>query len=76
MKTLSLPEAADFLKVHPEEVRRRAKQGAIPGAKVGRRWVFIEDDLAVYLRSLYRYDCLERAEGILNRPDFRGGCLV
>ena len=53
MNTLNLIEAARFLKMHPEEVRRRAKQGTIPGAKAGRAWVFIDIDLADYLRSLY-----------------------
>jgi hypothetical protein len=53
MNTLGLKEAASFLHMHPEEVRRRAKAGVIPGAKAGRAWVFIEDDLAGYLRSLY-----------------------
>jgi Helix-turn-helix domain len=53
MKTLSLREAAAFLHMHPEEVRTRAKRGIIPGAKVGRCWVFIEDDLAEFVRSLY-----------------------
>jgi hypothetical protein len=53
MKTLNLDEAAQFLKLHPEEVRRRAKVGIIPGVKLGKRWVFIEDDLVAYLRSLY-----------------------
>ena len=53
MKTLTLNEAAQFLKMHPEEVRRRAKAGIIPGAKSGKCWVFVEDDLVAYLRSLY-----------------------
>jgi hypothetical protein len=35
MKTLTLLEAARFLKMHPEELRRRAKLGLVPGAKVG-----------------------------------------
>jgi hypothetical protein len=52
MKTLNLREAA-FLHMHPEEVRTRAKRGLIPGAKIGRRWVFIEVDLAAFVRSLY-----------------------
>ena len=39
--------------MHPEEVRRRARCGAIPGAKPGRCWIFIEDDLAEYVRSFY-----------------------
>lgn len=29
------------------------KRGGIPGAKIGRRWVFIEGDLAEFIRSLY-----------------------
>jgi Helix-turn-helix domain len=53
MKTLNLREAASFLHMHPEELRSRAKRGLIPGAKVARRWVFIEDDLAEFVRSLY-----------------------
>jgi len=53
MITLTLSEAARFLKIHPEELRQRAKAGRIPGAKVGRAWVFLQEDLADYLRSLY-----------------------
>jgi len=53
VRTFALTEAAEFLKMHPEEVRRRARMGQLPGAKAGKRWVFIEDDLAAYLRALY-----------------------
>jgi len=53
MRTLSLQEAGEFLRMHPEEVRRRAKLGKLPGAKPGKSWVFLEDDLATYLRTLY-----------------------
>jgi hypothetical protein len=53
METLDLKQAASFLKLHPEEVRRRAKAGLVPGAKLGKRWVFIMEDLADYVRSLY-----------------------
>ena len=53
MQTLDLRQAAAFLRLHPEELRRRAKLGLIPGAKVGRAWVFLMEDLAAHLRSLY-----------------------
>ncbi len=53
MKTLLLTEAANFLKMHPEEVRRRAKSGKLPGAKLGKCWVFILDDLVEHIRSQY-----------------------
>ena len=53
MKTLTLPEAAAFLQMNPESLRQRVKAGAIPGAKPGKCWVFVEEDLVAYLRSLY-----------------------
>jgi hypothetical protein len=53
MITLNLTEAAAFLRLHPEELRRKTKAGAIPGAKAGKCWVFIDLDLAEYLRSRY-----------------------
>src|SRR5574337_574296 len=53
MQTLTLTEAAAFLKMHPEEVRSRAKRGVLPACKPGRRWVFIDEDLAAFLRDRY-----------------------
>src|SRR4029077_9838800 len=53
MKTLTLQEAAALLKMTSEGLRLKAIKGEIPGAKPGKRWVFSEDDLAEYLRSLY-----------------------
>ena len=53
MRTLDLAEAAAFLRMNPEELRSRAKRGLVPGAKPGRRWVFLEPDLAEFLRSRY-----------------------
>jgi excisionase family DNA binding protein len=53
VRTLDLTEAADFLKMTREGLRRKAARGEIPGGKPGKRWCFREDDLAEYLRSLY-----------------------
>jgi hypothetical protein len=53
MNTLTLDAAAGFLKMHPEEVRCRAKRGLIPASKPGRRWVFIDDDLPEFHRGKY-----------------------
>ena len=57
MKTFNLLEAADFLKMNPETVRRLAATRQIPGAKPGKCWCFLEEDLAEYLRSLYCMPC-------------------
>src|SRR6266513_406226 len=56
MRTLDRVEAASFLKMNKEELRKKAKTGRIPGAKAGKRWVFIDDDLVSYLRSRYACD--------------------
>ena len=40
MKTLTLQEAADLLKLHPVTVAERAADGRIPAAKIGRRQRF------------------------------------
>lgn len=53
MKTLDLLEAAEFLKMHPQTLRRRAAAREIPSAKPGKHWVFIDSDLAEWLRSQY-----------------------
>ena len=53
MKTFGLKEAADFLLMTPSALRKKVFTGQIPAAKPGKRWVFVEDDLVAYLRSLY-----------------------
>jgi excisionase family DNA binding protein len=53
VRTFDLKEAADFLKMTQEGLRRKAARGDIPGAKPGKRWCFRADDLGEYLRSLY-----------------------
>jgi hypothetical protein len=50
---LNLTQAANFLQMNPESLRRKAKTGQIPGAKIGRSWLFYESDLVAHLRSLY-----------------------
>lgn len=50
--TFDLHEAAQFLRMSPEVLRRKAKSGKIPAAKPGKRWVFLRDDLVDYVHSL------------------------
>jgi len=53
MQTLDLKQAAEFLCMSSAALRVKAKSGQIPAAKPGKCWVFLEDDLVAYLRSLY-----------------------
>lgn len=55
MNTLDIAAAAAFLGLHPDTLRERAAAGIIPGAKIGREWRFLRDDLTAYFRS--RYPC-------------------
>lgn len=50
-RTLDLTEAADFLKIDRTTMLKKAGDGEIPGAQIGRAWVFLEDDLIGYLRA-------------------------
>ena len=67
-RTLDLKGAAALLHIHPETLRQRARTGEIPGAKLGRSWVFIEEDLLEYIRDRY-------AKHASGASDNRGGTL-
>ncbi|MFP4894524.1 helix-turn-helix domain-containing protein [Paraburkholderia sp. EG304] len=47
--TVDLPAAATILGAHPETVRLKVKAGALPGRKVGKRWMFSVIALQRYL---------------------------
>ena len=53
MKTLDLQEAADLLRIHPVTLQGKAKAGEIPGAKIGKCWVFVDVDLIDHIRAHY-----------------------
>jgi hypothetical protein len=53
MQTLDLKEAATFLKMNPEVLRRQAKAGNAPGKKTGKRWIFIKEHLADWVSGRY-----------------------
>ena len=53
MRTLTLYEAADLLQVHWQTLRAKAAAGEVPSAKLGQKWVFLEEDLVSWLRSQY-----------------------
>jgi excisionase family DNA binding protein len=55
MISFDINEAADFLKLHPNTLQKKAKSGEVPARKVGRRWVFIREHLADYVSGRYAY---------------------
>lgn len=75
MNTLDLIEAARFLKADEETIREKAAAGEIPGAKIGRKWVFLDVDLAEYLRSQYGAQREEKACRSTRGKDRQSGGL-
>jgi hypothetical protein len=53
LNVLDLNEAASFLKMNPEVLRRKAKFGELPGRKAGKRWIFIKEHLADWVSGRY-----------------------
>jgi len=52
-RLLTLKQAAEYLHLHPETVRQRAKCGEIPASFQTGRWLFIDADLLEYIRAGY-----------------------
>ena len=46
---LTAQEAADYLKLHAETIKVKARNGLIPAAKIGREWRFRKSDLDAWL---------------------------
>ncbi len=50
-ETMGPVEAAAYLHVHPQTVRRKALAGQLPAAKVGRKWLFRKVELDAWLAA-------------------------
>jgi len=51
--TLNLEQAASYLMMCTEQLRRKASSKKIPAGKMGKRWVFLKQDLDHVIRSQY-----------------------
>ena len=67
MKTLDINQAAQFLGAHKETIRRMAAGGKLPGVKIGRSWVFLEQDLVMHIRN--KYSTCDASQGVHNRSN-------
>lgn len=50
---MNLRECAEYLGVHWQTLRRKAKAGIIPGFQIGRRWRFRKVDVDAWTRRQY-----------------------
>lgn len=51
METLTVREIAKYLKVHPLTIARLAREGKIPGFKVGKQWRFDKKEMEAWRRN-------------------------
>ncbi len=51
---LTLKEAAEYLNVHRDTLRRRAKNGTIPAFKIGTDWRFYKSSIDNWIRHMER----------------------
>lgn len=54
VEVLTTEEAAELLRVSTKTILALARDGALPGEKVGRAWRFLHSDLLEYVRGHYR----------------------
>ena len=52
-------EAGLLLRVYPETVSKMARDGILPGVKIGQSWRFRRDDLEAYLDKLFQGEVKE-----------------
>lgn len=63
-RTFDINECAEFLKIERTHALKLAGEGKLPGAKVGKSWVFLEDDLIAYLSALVQNQMRERQSAV------------
>ena len=59
-ETLNDDGAAALLHADLETVRLLARKGELPGAKIGRSWVFLRSDVLAFLRERIEKDTAQR----------------
>ena len=52
MELMTVEEVSEYLKVHPEVVRRWLREKRLPGIKIGKNGELLKRDLDKYLKSL------------------------
>lgn len=63
-EVLTAEEAADLLRVSTKTVLTLARDGALPGTKVGRAWRFLRADLVAYVHEGGRHQPAPQARAV------------
>jgi excisionase family DNA binding protein len=52
-RLLTLPEAADYIRAHPETLRKHRGRWGIPAVRMGKHLVFRERDLKAFIERRF-----------------------
>jgi len=79
MKTLSVEEAAEILHLNVKRVQGMAREGKLPGVRVGRKWLFHRAEIEALLggqspvpQSALAISARNRLRGQVSRVSFDG----
>lgn len=67
-ETLGIEEVATLLRAESETVMLYARRGELPGARIGKSWVFLRDDVLSFLRDQIAADTDARRKAKLKPP--------
>jgi excisionase family DNA binding protein len=65
LMTLNTDEVANVLQCHEQRVLELAQQGELPGAKIGRGWIFRPIDVAEFLQKQVLQQTAQRAKNVM-----------
>lgn len=60
IETMNSEQCGELLHCTPKHVEELAREGEIPGTKIGREWIFVRADLLAYLAERGREEAAER----------------
>ena len=67
-ETMDLSDVASFLGAKPETVAQLARRGELPGAQIGKGWIFLRENVVEYLRDRIMRDTLARRAAECKEP--------
>lgn len=50
-ETMDLPTVAEYLGAKAETISQLARKGELPGAQIGKGWIFLREDVLAFLRN-------------------------
>ena len=67
-ETVDIDEAAALMKAETDKVMELARCGDLPGAKIGKAWVFMREDVVEFVQKRIDDDTLRRRQESRPKP--------